>query len=258
MNFSFIRWQGGPLPISKVPTWRNGNSLHPKNVENPWNELFSKWQKEGQRKWDCPEVVFSVLPSPFEGESVLIFEQFPRDHIGEHPCVSQGRARSCLLLYCKIFLRSPSSFTPLGSQQRWTAIWLTEKCCSSGERCFLIEGRPGNQPSASLEGGQPPAALLPNTFFSEFPWSSAFPGGRRRPPSPEGFKVYSTRSEVSAFLCSAQSPVRALGSGRSQGPWEAKTESWLPPNLDISATLCLFTPCVPILVFSSPSPHLPL
>ena len=30
----------------------------------------------------------------------------------------------------------------------------------------------------------------PNIFFSKFPWSSAFPGGRRRPPSPEGFKVY--------------------------------------------------------------------
>ena len=67
---------------------------------------------------------------------------------------------------------------------------------------------------------------------------------------------YSTRSEVSTFLCSAQSPLRALISGGSQGPGEAKTESWLPPNLDISATLCHFTLCVPIPILSSPSPHL--
>lgn len=46
--------------------------------------------KEGQRKWDGPQVGFSVLPSPFEGESVLIFEQFPSDDIGEHPCMSQA------------------------------------------------------------------------------------------------------------------------------------------------------------------------
>ena len=169
MNFSHIRWQGGPLPISKAPTSRNGSSLHPKNVKNPWNELFWKWQKEGQRKWDGHQVGFSVLPSLFEGESVLIFEQFPSDDIGEHPCVNQGWARSCLLLYCKIFLGSPSSFTPLESQQSWNVIWLTEKRCSWGERCFLIAGRPGNRPSASLEGSHPLAALLPNTFFSEFP-----------------------------------------------------------------------------------------
>ena len=156
----------------------------------------------------APRWFFSVLPFPFEGESVLMFEHFPRDDIGEHPCVSQGGARPCLLLYCKIFWGSPSSFTPLGSQQRWNAIWLTEKLCSWGERCFLIAGRPGNPPSASLEGGHPPAALLPNSFFGEFPWPSAFPGGRRRPPSPEGFKVYSTISEDSTLLCSAQSPLR--------------------------------------------------
>ena len=81
-----------------------------------------------------------MLPSSFEGESALIFEQFPRDHVGKHPCVSQGGARPCLLLYCKIFLGSPSSFTPLESQQRWNAIWLTEKRCSWGEKCFLRWG----------------------------------------------------------------------------------------------------------------------
>ena len=149
-----------------------------------------------------------MLASPFEGESVFMFEHFPRDDIEEHLCMSQGGARPCLLVYCKIFLGSPSSFTPLEIQQRWNAIWLTEKLCSWGERCFLIAGRPGNPPSASLEGGHPPAALLPNSFFGEFPWPSAFPGGRRRPPSPEGFKVYSTISEDSTLLCSAQSPLR--------------------------------------------------
>lgn len=121
----------------------------------------------------CPQVVFSVLPSPFEGDSVLIFEHFPRGYVGEHPCVSQGGARPCLLFYCKIFQGSPSSFTPLESHQRRNAIWITEKRCSWGERCFLIAGRPGNRSSASLEVGHPPAALLPNTFLSEFPWSSA-------------------------------------------------------------------------------------
>ena len=131
---------------------------------------------------------------------------------------NQGGARPCLLLYCKIFLGSPSSFTPLESQQRWNAIWLTEKRCFWGERYFLIVGRPGNQPSASLEGSHPPAALLPNTFFSEFPWSSAFPGGRRRLPSPEGFTVDSTGSEVSAFLYSAQSPLRPGQRGEPGSP----------------------------------------
>ena len=203
----------------------------------------------------APRWFFSVLPFPFEGESVLMFEQFPRDHVGEHPCVSQGGARPCLLLYCKIFLGSPSSFTPLESQQRWNAIWLTEKRCFWGERYFLIVGRPGNQPSASLEGSHPPAALLPNTFFSEFPWSSAFPGGRRRLPSPEGFNVDSTRSEVSAFLCSAQSPLRAEAVRGARVPGRP-TESWLPPDLDISATLCQFTPSVPhsCRVLSIPTP----
>ena len=75
------------------------------------------------------------------------------------------------------------------------------------------------------------------------PWSSAFPGGRRRLPSPEGFKVDSTRCEVSAFLCSAQSPLRAQAVGGARVPRRPK-ESWLPPDLDISATLCQFTPSV--------------
>ena len=152
----------------------------------------------------------------------------------------QGGAQPYLLLCCKILLGSPSSFISLGSQWRWNAIWITGQHCSWGKRCFLIVGRPGNQPFASLEEGHPPTALLPNTFLSQFPWSSAFTGGRRRWPSSESF----TRSEVSTFLCSAQSPLRVLGSGGSQGPQEAKTESWLPPNLVSSANLCQFTPSV--------------
>ena len=58
-----------------------------------------------------------------------------------------------------------------------------------------------------------------------------------------GFKVDSTRCEVSAFLCSAQSPLRAQAVGGARVPRRPK-ESWLPPDLDISATLCQFTPSV--------------
>ena len=81
------------------------------------------------------------------------------------------------------------------------------------------------------------------------------PGGRRRLPSPEGFKVDSTGSEVSAILCSAQCPLRARAVGGVRVP-RRPTESWLPPDLAVSATLCHFTPCVLIPVLSSPSPHL--
>ena len=169
-----------------------------------------------------------------------MFEHFPRDDIEEHLCMSQGGARPCPLVYCKIFLGSPSSFTPLEIQQRWNAIWLTEKLCSWGERCFLIAGRPGNPPSASLEGGHPPAALLPNSFFGEFPWPSAFPGGRRRLPSPEGFTVDSTGSEVSAFLYSAQSPLRPGQRGAPGSPGgQQKAGSF--PTL-ISVPLCVNSP----------------
>ena len=115
-------------------------------------------------------------------------------------------------------------------------------------------GRPGNQPSAFLEGGHPPAALLPNTFFSEFPWSSDFPGGRRRLPSPEGFKVDSTGSEVSALLCSAQCPLRARAVGGVR-VLRRPTESWLPPDLAVSATLCQFTPSLSAFLSCPLHPH---
>ena len=93
--------------------------------------------------------------------------------------------------------------------------------------------------------------VLPPAFFSAFPWSSAFPGGRRKPPRPEGFKVYTTRSEVSTFLCSAQSPLRAQAVGGTRVPGR-------PRQKDVNSSVSIHLLGVPIPVLSSPSPQLPL
>lgn len=153
MDFSFIGSDRRTSAYLYLKTPTSEMEVH--TASRMWKSPglnYSENDKGGAKEEDGPQVGFLCFLHLLRENQYSYLNTFQEMTLGNIRMWVSGTLTLSSPLLQNIPGFTLQLYTPR-SQQRWNAVWLTEKCCSWGKRdAFSSRGRPGSRPSASLKG----------------------------------------------------------------------------------------------------------